>query len=99
LKQWRTVPNDFDGGSFWTKVRNFTLVAGCEVIEKTLGLYYAAQALETRLWPKRATYTALAYFVMPFDAISGLIPVVGYTDYLRTLAAAVATVPIVLRRM
>jgi uncharacterized membrane protein YkvA (DUF1232 family) len=36
-------------------------------------------------------YSALAYFVVPIDAIPDAVPVVGYTDDLGALAGAVAT--------
>ncbi|MVW64172.1 DUF1232 domain-containing protein [Massilia sp. NEAU-DD11] len=86
------MADDFDDGSFWSKVKNFAKAAGREVIEKALWLYYAAQAPETPVWAKTAIYAALAYFVMPLDAIPDVVPVVGYTDDLGTLAAAVGTV-------
>jgi uncharacterized membrane protein YkvA (DUF1232 family) len=86
------MAENFDDGSFWSKVKDFALTAGREVIEKALWLYYAAQNPDTPVWAKTAIYAALAYFVMPFDAIPDVIPVVGYTDDLGTLAAAVTTV-------
>lgn len=86
------MADDFDDGGFWSKVRNFAVTAGREVIEKALWLYYAAQGPATPVWAKTAIYAALAYFVMPLDAIPDVLPVVGYTDDLGTLAAAVTTV-------
>ena len=82
----------FDDNGFWDKVKNFALTAGREVIEKALWLYYAAQAPETPVWAKTAIYGALAYFVLPLDAIPDFVPVAGYTDDLGTLAAAVGVV-------
>jgi uncharacterized membrane protein YkvA (DUF1232 family) len=86
------MADDFDDGGCWSKVKNFAVAAGREVIEKALWLYYAAQAPETPASAKTAIYAALAYFVMPLDAIPDVLPVVGYTDDVGTLAAAVATV-------
>jgi uncharacterized membrane protein YkvA (DUF1232 family) len=86
------VTDVFDEGGFWNKVKNFAVTAGREVIEKALWLYFAAQAPETPVWAKTTIYGALAYFVMPLDAIPDVLPVVGYTDDLGTLAAAVGTV-------
>jgi uncharacterized membrane protein YkvA (DUF1232 family) len=37
-------------------------------------------------------YGALAYFVLPTDAIPDVIPVVGFSDDLGALAAAMGTV-------
>ncbi len=82
----------FDDGSFWNKVKNFALKAGKEVIEKALWLYYAAQQPNTPAWAKTVIYGALAYFVLPVDAVPDAIPVAGFTDDLGALAAALGTV-------
>ncbi len=86
------VTEDFDHEGFWTKARRVATRAGHEVIEKALWLYYAAQSPTTPAWARSVIYGALAYFVLPMDAIPDLIPVVGFTDDLGALAAAIATV-------
>ncbi len=82
----------FDDTGFWRKVQRYALDAGREVIEKALWLYYAAQSARTPAWAKSVIYGALAYFVLPIDAIPDVIPAAGYTDDLGALAAAVETV-------
>jgi len=77
---------------FWTKLGRFALAAGREVVEKALWLYYAAQRPETPVWAKTVVFGALAYFISPVDAIPDVVPVLGYSDDLATLAAAVSTV-------
>lgn len=84
--------DDFDEQSFWNKVSGYARTAGRGVIEKSLWLYYAAQSPNTPKWAKSVIYGALAYFVLPVDAIPDLIPLVGFTDDLGALAAAVASV-------
>jgi len=86
------MANEFDDGSFWDKVKHFALKAGKEVIEKALWLYYAAQQPNTPVWAKTVIYGALAYFVLPVDAVPDAIPVAGFTDDLGALAAALGTV-------
>lgn len=86
------MANEFDDGSFWDKVKKFALKAGKEVIEKALWLYYAAQQPGTPTWAKTVIYGALAYFVLPVDAVPDAIPVAGFTDDLGALAAALGTV-------
>jgi uncharacterized membrane protein YkvA (DUF1232 family) len=86
------MSEDFDEKSFWDKVSGYARLAGREVIEKSLWLYYAAQSPRTPKWAKSVIYGALAYFVLPVDAIPDLIPLVGFTDDLGALAAAVASV-------
>ena len=88
------MSNDFDDGSFWDKLKRFALKAGKEVIEKALWLYYAAQQPNTPAWAKTVIYGALAYFVLPVDAIPDAVPLAGFTDDLGALAAALGTVAI-----
>jgi len=83
---------DYSENSFWEKVKTFALVAGKEVIEKALQLYYTMQAPATPLWAKTVIIGALGYFISPVDAIPDIIPVVGYADDLGVLVAAIATV-------
>jgi uncharacterized membrane protein YkvA (DUF1232 family) len=79
---------------FWDKLKDFAVQAGKEVVEKALILYYAAQRPETPLWAKTVIYSALAYFILPTDAIPDLTPLLGYTDDLGTLVAAVGAVAV-----
>jgi uncharacterized membrane protein YkvA (DUF1232 family) len=83
---------DYSESGFWEKVKSFALIAGKEVIEKALQLYYAMQAPLTPAWAKTVIIAALGYFISPVDAIPDIIPVVGYADDLGVLAAAIATV-------
>ena len=84
--------NQYSDPGFWEKVLTYAKIAGREVIEKALLLYYAAQNPATPAWAKSVIYGALGYFIFPMDAIADITPVVGYADDLGVLAAAVATV-------
>lgn len=86
------MSQEFTEDSFWEKVKNFALAAGRELIEKALWLYYAAQRPETPMWAKGIIYSALVYFISPLDAVPDITPIVGYTDDLGAIAAAIATV-------
>ncbi|ABO22106.1 YkvA family protein [Shewanella loihica] len=77
---------------FWHKVKQFAKLAGREVIDNALCLYYAAQRPDTPKWAKTVIFGALAYFITPLDAIPDLTPVVGFSDDLGALAAALAMV-------
>lgn len=83
---------EFTEDGFWKKVADYAKIAGKEVIEKALWLYYAFQEPQTPTWAKATIIAALGYFISPIDAIPDLAPVVGYTDDLGVLAMAVATV-------
>ena len=77
---------------FWGKLKKYAQKAGREVIEKALWLYYGAQDPKTPAWAKTVMISALGYFILPLDAIPDLAPMVGYTDDLGVLAAAIGTV-------
>ena len=86
------APEQFSERSFWEKLAIFGRIAGYEVIEKALWLYYAAERPDTPRWAKATVYGALAYFVLPVDAVSDFLPVAGYTDDLAVLALALTTI-------
>lgn len=83
---------DFSEDGFWDKVTGYAKKAGKKVIEPSLKMYYAAQDPDTPVWAKTIIYGALGYFILPIDAIPDVAPVVGYTDDLTTIAAALAAV-------
>ncbi len=82
----------FSPEEFWNKLKNYAVYAGREVVEKALTLYYAAQRPETPVWARLVIFSALAYFILPADAIPDFIPVSGYADDLGTLLAALGAV-------
>ncbi|WP_028455977.1 YkvA family protein [Chitinilyticum litopenaei] len=82
----------FEDKGFWDKLGGYAKSAGREVVGRALCLYYAAQSPATPVWAKSVIYAALAYFIFPLDAVPDLAPLVGYTDDMGTLAAALATV-------
>lgn len=82
----------FSPEAFWNKLRDFAVYAGREVVERALMLYYAAQRPETPVWAKLVIFSALAYFILPTDAIPDFIPISGYTDDLGTLLTALGVV-------
>ena len=77
---------------FWQKLGPRSKTLGRGVLEKALYLYYAVQSANTPKWAKRVIYGALGYFIFPLDAIPDLAPLIGYTDDLSVMAAALATV-------
>ena len=77
---------------FWTKMSHVLKRAGHELLEKALWLHYAAQRPETPQWAKATAYGALAYFILPFDAVPDWLVGMGLTDDLGALTVAVATI-------
>ncbi|QJD58335.1 DUF1232 domain-containing protein [Pseudomonas sp. gcc21] len=82
----------FSEKSYWSKLSRFALSAGREAVEKSLFLYYAAQRPETPKWAKTAMYGALAYFIAPVDTMPDFLPMLGFTDDLAVMAAAITMV-------
>jgi uncharacterized membrane protein YkvA (DUF1232 family) len=84
--------DSYNDDSFWKKVKDFAKTAGENVLEPALKLYYVFQDEDTPAWAKTTIVGALGYFISPIDAIPDVIPVVGFSDDLGVLVAAVATV-------
>lgn len=64
----------YSDDGFWDKVKGYAKVAGENVLEPALKMYYAALDSDTPIWAKTAIFTALGYFISPIDAIPDLIP-------------------------
>lgn len=88
----RGYADQYSETRFWHKMSRAFRRAGYELLEKALWLYYAAQRPETPAWAKATAYGALAYFILPFDAIPDWIFGYGYTDDLGAITLAVATI-------
>ncbi len=84
--------NEYTPRRFWQKLGPRAQSVGRATLEKALYLYYAVQSPNTPKWAKRVIYGALGYFIFPLDAIPDLAPLIGYTDDISVMAAALATV-------
>ena len=63
---------------------------GGPAVHRLLKLWFAGTGPNTPARVKRVFYGALAYFVMPLDAIPDFIPLVGWGDDMAVVAAALA---------
>src|SRR6478672_10240572 len=75
---------------FWNKLRR--LGARLPFAEDLLAAYYCAFDRDTPFQVKAALVGALAYFVLPFDAIPDFLPVLGFADDAAVLATALRLV-------
>ena len=75
---------------FWTKARKFA--AQLPFAEDLLAAYYCAFDRDTPLQVKAALIGALAYFVLPFDAVPDVMPFLGFADDAAILATALRMV-------
>ena len=83
---------EYSESNFWNKLGGYARVAGSEVVERALQLFYAAQDPGTPAWARGVIFAALGYFIAPLDAIPDLVPLAGFSDDLGVLALAIATV-------
>lgn len=79
---------EFDEKSFWDKIASAAGSAGREVLEMALALFYCLIDKETPQWARLLIVGALAYFVLPLDAIPDWLIPAGYTDDLAIMAGA-----------
>src|SRR4051812_34096977 len=75
---------------FWAKAKR--VAAGLPFAEDLLAAYYCAFDQATPLHVKAALLGALAYFVVPFDFVPDLLPVLGYADDAAVLLTALRMV-------
>jgi len=75
---------------FWPKLRR--VVGRIPFAEDVIAAYYCAFDRDTPTKVRLALLGALAYFILPVDAIPDFLPVIGFTDDAGVLAAAIALV-------
>jgi len=75
---------------FWVKLKR--LAARLPFAEDLLAAYYCAFDRNTPRHVQLALLAAIAYFILPFDAISDFLPVIGFTDDAAVLATAIRMV-------
>ncbi len=84
LNEWRVARG------FWPKIRR--VAAHVPFAGEALSLWYCARDDETPVAAKGMMLAALAYFVLPTDAIPDFIAGIGYTDDAAVLMAALTLV-------
>jgi uncharacterized membrane protein YkvA (DUF1232 family) len=75
---------------FWPKIRK--VAASVPFAKDVLSIWYCAQDDETPIAAKGMMLAALAYFVIPTDAIPDFIAGIGYTDDAAVFAALLGLV-------
>jgi uncharacterized membrane protein YkvA (DUF1232 family) len=75
---------------FWIKFKR--VVAKLPFAEELLAAYYCAFDKQTPRHVQGALLGAIAYFVLPFDFVPDMLPVLGFTDDAAILATAIRMV-------
>jgi uncharacterized membrane protein YkvA (DUF1232 family) len=75
---------------FWSKLKR--VAARLPFAEDLLAAYYCAFDKETPRHVQAALLGAVAYFILPFDFVPDMLPVLGFTDDAAVLATALRMV-------
>ena len=75
---------------FWIKFKQ--VVGKLPFAEDLLAAYYCAFDRETPRHVQVALLGALAYFILPFDFMPDMLPILGFTDDAAVLATAIRMV-------
>src|ERR1700730_16106590 len=75
---------------FWRKLKR--VAAKLPFAEDLLSAYYCAFDSQTPRHVQAALLGAIAYFILPFDFIPDMLPVLGFTDDAAVLATAIRLV-------
>ncbi|MGN6312066.1 MAG: YkvA family protein [Xanthobacteraceae bacterium] len=75
---------------FWKKLKR--VAAKLPFVEDLLAAYYCAFDRQTPRHVQAALLGALAYFILPFDFMPDLMPVLGFTDDAAVVATALRMV-------
>jgi len=75
---------------FWRKLKR--VVAQLPFAEDLLAAYYCAFDKETPRHVQASLLAAIAYFILPFDFIPDMLPMLGFTDDAAVLATAIRLV-------
>ncbi|HEY8337777.1 MAG TPA: YkvA family protein [Tardiphaga sp.] len=75
---------------FWSKLKR--LAVRLPFAEDLLAAYYCAFDRQTPRHVQAALLGAIAYFVLPFDFVPDMLPILGFTDDAAILATALRMV-------
>lgn len=75
---------------FWSKFKR--VAAKLPFAEDLLSAYYCAFDRQTPRHVQAALLGAIAYFILPFDFIPDMLPVLGFTDDAAVLATVIRLV-------
>ncbi|HEV7879927.1 YkvA family protein [Bradyrhizobium sp.] len=75
---------------FWSKLKR--VAAHLPFAEDLLAAYYCAFDKQTPRHVQASLLGAIAYFILPFDFVPDVLPVLGFTDDAAVLATAIRMV-------
>lgn len=82
----------YSANRFMAKLPQLAKWAGRKLLQPALELYFAATDKDTPTWAKQTIYGALGYLLLPIDVLPDFLPMIGFSDDLSVLLAAIAAV-------
>lgn len=89
-QQTTSEPRPISPEAFWRTVR--AAARRIPFMEEVVAAYYCALDWNTPMRAKAIILGALAYFIMPADAIPDFLLIAGFTDDVAVLSAALAAI-------
>lgn len=80
---------------FWGALKR--IARNTPFAQDLVAAFYCARDSRTPLKVRMILFGALGYFILPLDAVSDLLPLVGFTDDIAVLTLAIATVSSAIR--
>jgi uncharacterized membrane protein YkvA (DUF1232 family) len=76
----------------WHKIKKHANHLGQKTAYSVLLLFYSFKRADTPVWAKNIIIGTLGYFLMPFDSIPDLTPILGFTDDIGVLSFGLVTI-------
>ena len=78
----------YSESGFWDKIKGFASKIGAQGVYIAFILYYVLIDSETPTRQKGVILGALGYLILPLDLVPDLVPILGFSDDLAALSAA-----------
>lgn len=87
----------YSNDGLFSKIVKHYKQAGRKLIELVITLYYSMFDSDTPAWAKTVILGALGYFILPVDIIPDFVPIVGFSDDIASITAAIAVVALYIK--
>ena len=82
----------YSRSALWRMLSGSARWAGEKLVKQALALYFCLCDRDTPLWARSTIVAALGYLIMPLDAIPDLLPMIGLSDDVGAIGAAIVAV-------
>lgn len=82
----------YSKSALWRMLGGSARWAGEKLVKQALALYFCLRDSDTPMWAKSTIVAALGYLIMPLDAIPDFLPLIGLSDDVGAIGAAIVAV-------